>query len=99
MKSSVRNDYKRRQLFLKYELVRLLLKSLLHNRNLPKLLRFKFQFELSALPRNSSLVRVHNRCIITGRAHGVYKFCKLSRIQLKEYGSQGKITGLRKASW
>ena len=99
MKFSIAKDNKRRKLFLKYELSRLVFKSLLQNFSLPKILRTKLQLQLMLLPRDSSLVRVSNRCIISGRSHGVYKFFKLSRIQIRELASQGKITGVQKSSW
>ena len=61
--------------------------------------RFKAQQKLSKLPRNSSKIRVMNRCQITGRPHGVYRKLKISRIALRQLGLQGKIPGLVKSSW
>ena len=61
--------------------------------------RFKAQQKLSKLPRNSAKIRVMNRCQITGRPHGVYRKLKISRIDLRQIGLQGKITGLVKSSW
>ena len=61
--------------------------------------RFKAQQKLSKLPRNSSKIRVMNRCEITGRPHGVYRKLKISRIALRQLGLQGKIPGLVKSSW
>ena len=61
--------------------------------------RFKAQQKLSKLPRNSSKVRIMNRCQITGRPHGVYRKLKISRIALRQLGLQGKIPGLVKSSW
>ena len=54
---------------------------------------------IRSTPRNSSRVRIRNRCIESGRGRAVLKFCKLSRIRLRLKGSQGLIPGLRKASW
>ena len=61
--------------------------------------RFKAQQKLSKLPRNSSKIRIMNRCEITGRPHGVYRKLKISRIALRQLGLQGKIPGLVKSSW
>ena len=61
--------------------------------------RFKAQQKLSNLPRNSSKIRIMNRCEITGRPHGVYRKLKISRIALRQLGLQGKIPGLVKSSW
>lgn len=54
---------------------------------------------LSKLPRNSSAVRLHNRCEETGRPRGVYRFFGLSRIVLREKAYRGELPGLKKASW
>ena len=61
--------------------------------------RFKAQQKLSKLPRNSSKIRIMNRCEITGRPHGVYRKLKISRIALRELGLEGKIPGMVKSSW
>lgn len=52
-----------------------------------------------SLPRNSSKGRVKNRCIETGRSHSVLRFCKLSRICLRDNASKALISGISKASW
>ena len=54
---------------------------------------------LQALPRNSSPIRLHNRCKITGRPKGYMRQFGLSRIQFREMASQGLIPGVKKASW
>lgn len=51
------------------------------------------------LIKNSSFIRVKNRCIISGRSHAIHRLFKLSRIKLRELGSHGKLMGLMKASW
>lgn len=61
--------------------------------------RFAAQIKLSELPRNSSPVRYRNRCEVTGRPRGFYRKFKLSRIMLREMGSNGMIPGLIKSSW
>jgi small subunit ribosomal protein S14 len=54
---------------------------------------------LQALPRNSSPIRLHNRCKITGRPKGYMRQFGLSRIQFREMASKGLIPGVKKASW
>ncbi len=54
---------------------------------------------LQTLPKNSSPVRVKNRCSITGRGRGYLRAFGLSRIQFREMARQGKIPGVKKASW
>jgi small subunit ribosomal protein S14 len=61
--------------------------------------RFAASLKLAELPRNSSRVRVHNRCELTGRPHAYYRKMRLSRIALRDLGSKGLIPGLVKSSW
>ncbi len=54
---------------------------------------------LAKLPKNSSPVRLHNRCSLTGRPKGYMRIFGISRIQFREMASKGLIPGVRKASW
>ncbi len=54
---------------------------------------------LQKLPKNSSPVRLHNRCMNTGRARGYYRKFGVSRLVLREKALKGEIPGLKKASW
>ncbi len=54
---------------------------------------------LQKLPRNSSPVRVRNRCGLTGRPRGFMRQFKLSRNQFRELALEGRIPGVKKASW
>lgn len=54
---------------------------------------------LQALPKNSSPVRMHNRCKLTGRPKGYIRQFGISRIQFREMASNGLIPGVKKASW
>jgi len=99
MVNSIQRDLKRRNLFSKNELKRLELKSLIHDLNISKKIRYNLITQLNKLPRNSSRVRIKNRCILTGRGHSIYSFCRLSRIKLRELASQGLLQGITKSSW
>ena len=55
--------------------------------------------ELQKLPRNSSPTRIKNRCAVTGRARGYMRDFGLSRIAFRELAREGKIPGVKKASW
>jgi ribosomal protein S14 len=99
MSNSIQGDKKRRKLHLKYELKRIEYKSLISTLTLQPELRTEYLRKLNKLPRNSSVVRIKNRCILTGRGHSVYKFCRLSRIKLRELASQGVLMGISKSSW
>lgn len=54
---------------------------------------------LQKLPRNSSPVRIKNRCAISGRSRGYMRAFGLSRIQFRELAREGKVPGVKKASW
>ena len=54
---------------------------------------------LDKLPRNSSAVRLHNRCNLTGRPKGYMRKFGISRVTFREMAGQGKIPGVKKASW
>jgi small subunit ribosomal protein S14 len=57
------------------------------------------QAGLDKLPKNASPVRLKNRCQLTGRPKGYVRFFGISRVMLREMALNGKIPGLRKASW
>jgi|TARA_B100001758_G_scaffold241147_1_gene247627 small subunit ribosomal protein S14 len=97
--SAINKNNRRIRLSNKFFKKRKALKKIIMDRKLPLEERFKAQQKLSKLPRNSSKIRVMNRCQITGRPHGVYRKLKISRIALRQLGLEGKIPGLVKSSW
>ena len=97
--SAVERNLKRQRLVAKYAAKRALLKDIARNKELPVEDRFAAQLKLAALPRNSAETRIRNRCQVTGRPRGYYRKMKMSRIALRELGSQGLIPGLVKSSW
>jgi len=54
---------------------------------------------LDRLPRNSSPVRLHNRCRLTGRPKGYMRKFGVNRVTFRELALSGKIPGITKASW
>ncbi len=54
---------------------------------------------LDKLPKNSSAVRLHNRCKLTGRPKGYMRKFGISRVTFREMANDGKIPGIKKASW
>ena len=75
------------------------LKAVIMNKEIAPEERFAAQLKLAAMPRTSSATRIRNRCMITGRARGVYRKFNISRIMLREMAAEGLIPGVRKASW
>ena len=98
-KSIINRNKKRIALNLKFANKRKELKKIVMNKKLTLEERFKAQMKLSKLPRNSSKIRVRNRCEITGRSRGVYRKLKISRITLRKLSLEGKIPGMIKSSW
>tara|TARA_Y100001958_G_C20998014_1_gene382960 strand:+ start:343 stop:648 length:306 start_codon:yes stop_codon:yes gene_type:complete len=97
--SSINKNNRRIKLSKKFLNKRNKLKKIIMDKKLPLEERFKAQQKLSKLPRNSSKVRVVNRCQISGRPHGVYRKLKISRIALRKLTLEGKIPGMVKSSW
>ena len=98
-KGMVERDLKRRRLAAKYENKRTQLKEIIRSEEASPEEKFKASLKLAELPRNSSATRIRNRCLVTGRPRGYYRKLKMSRIALRELGSQGLIPGLVKSSW
>jgi small subunit ribosomal protein S14 len=98
-KSTVnRNDMVKR-LVKQYAAKRAALKATANDQNLPLEERFAARLKLAELPRNSSKVRIRNRCELTGRPRAFYRKLKMSRIALRELANNGQIPGMVKSSW
>ena len=97
--SAVNRNRKRIKLSKRYENKRKKLKKIIMDKKKTLEERFKAQLILSKMPRNSSKIRIRNRCEITGRPHGVYRKFGLGRNKLRESAMKGEIPGLTKASW
>jgi len=98
-KSMIAREVKRQKLVEKYATKRAALKEIISDESKPMEERFRASLKLAKLPRNSSAVRLHNRCQLTGRPHAYYRKLKMSRIALRELGSKGHIPGMVKSSW
>ena len=97
--SSINKNNRRIKLSNKFFKKRSKLKKIIMDKSVPLEERFKAQQKLSKLPKNSSKIRIRNRCEITGRPHGVYRKLRISRIALRRMASSGKIPGMTKSSW
>jgi small subunit ribosomal protein S14 len=86
-KSLIARQEKRVRLYEKYRKIREELKS-----------SGNFE-ELQKLPRDSSAVRLKNRCMFTGRARSYYRKFGVSRLVFREMALKGEIPGVKKSSW
>lgn len=98
-KSAINQNEKRRRMVQRYAAKRARLKAIARDRTAAPEERFQAYLKLSELPRNSSAVRVRNRCQLTGRPRGFYRKLRVSRIALRELASVGQIPGMVKSSW
>jgi small subunit ribosomal protein S14 len=98
-KSAVNRNERVKLLVKRYAARREVLKAIANNESLPLEDRFEARLKLAELPRSSSKVRIRNRCEVTGRPRAYYRKLRMSRIALRELGSQGQIPGLVKSSW
>jgi small subunit ribosomal protein S14 len=98
-KSAIENNLRKQRLVKKFAARRKRLLDVANDQALPMEERFEARIRLAALPRNGAIIRVRNRCEITGRPRGYYRKMKMSRIALRELGNQGLIPGLVKSSW
>jgi len=97
-KSMVQRELKRQRLVMKYAKKREVLKKLMKDSNILKD-KLALHRKIQKLPKNSSYVRLHNRCLITGRPRGFYRDFGLSRHVLREMAHQGLLPGVKKSSW
>ena len=97
--SSIQKNLNRRSIVKKFNRKRQSLKKQIMKKDLSIEERFKIQSKLNELPRDSSKIRVRNRCKLTGRTRGVYRKFGLSRIKIRELSMSGALPGVVKSSW
>ena len=97
--SSIQKNLNRRNIVKKFNKKRQSLKKQIMKKDLSIEERFKIQSKLNELPRDSSKIRVRNRCRLTGRTRGVYRKFGLSRIKIRELSMSGALPGVVKSSW
>lgn len=97
--SAIAKNNRRKKMSAKGESKRAVLRKELLNPSLSEEERLALMKKLQKMPRDTSRIRVRNRCEVTGRPRGYYRDFQLCRIQLRELGHQGLIPGLTKSSW
>ena len=97
-KSMIEREKKRIKLYKKYNEKRITLLQEYKNTN-DFNLKLEIHSKIQKLPRNSSKIRIRNRCWKTGRPRGYYRDFGISRHVLREMAHQCLIPGVKKASW
>jgi small subunit ribosomal protein S14 len=92
-------EQKRRATVKKFAARRAELFAIINNSKMSDEDRVEAREKLGKLPRNSSPVRLRNRCALTGRPRGVFRKFGLARNKLREIAMRGEIPGVTKASW
>ena len=98
-KSAVNRNEMVRKLVKQFAAKRKSLTETANNEQLSLEERFDARLKHAKMPRNSSATRIRNRCEITGRPRAFYRKLKMSRIALRDLGSNGQIPGLVTSSW
>jgi small subunit ribosomal protein S14 len=97
--SAIHRNLKRQVLTAKHAVKRAELKALLLNPEISDEEFYSAQKKLQKLPRNSSAVRIKNRCSLSGRPRAFIRKYGVSRITFRELALAGKIPGVTKSSW
>jgi small subunit ribosomal protein S14 len=98
-KSVIMRQKKRELIVKKYAVKRAELKKIIYSMNASDEDKWMAQQKIQLLPRDSSAVRLRNRCCLTGRPRGVYRHFGLCRNMLRLYAMKGELPGLVKSSW
>ncbi|HEX2830984.1 MAG TPA: 30S ribosomal protein S14 [Burkholderiales bacterium] len=97
--SLVNRNEKRRDAVKKYAAKRAELLAIANDPKVAQEERYEARLKLQKLPRDSSPVRVRNRCALTGRPRGTFRKFGMARNKLREIAMRGEIPGVIKASW
>jgi len=97
--SLINREDKRRKLVAKFAVKRAQLVAVIDDTSVSDEERMGARLKLQQLPRNSSPVRMRNRCVLTGRPRGVFRKFGLCRNKLRDLVFRGEVPGMTKASW
>ena len=97
-KSMLEREYKRKKLVTKYSKKRKNILNELKNANSLEE-KFSLNEKIQKLPRNSSSIRIRNRCWKTGKPRGFFRFFGLCRNVIRELAHECVLPGVTKSSW
>lgn len=98
-KHDLLKDYYFRKYYLKYEIKKLILKSVIQSNSLPLTNKTVAYLKNSTINRKCSIAKQINKCMLTGRAKGVWNFIGLSRHQIKKLNNLGLVQNIKIAGW
>ena len=97
--SLINRELKREATVKKFARKRAELQAVIDDQSRSEEERYQARLKLQQLPRNSSPVRLRNRCELTGRPRGTYRKFGLARSKLRDAAMRGDVPGIVKASW
>ena len=97
--SAVQKNERRRRLAAKFNDRRIELKQIINSAKTSEEDKDEARAKLAKFPRNANPNRIRNRCTFTGRPRAVYRRFGVCRIVVRDLAHEGKIPGMRKASW
>ena len=95
----INREAKRRKMVEKFKAKRAALEAIINDESRSEEERYEARLKIQVLPRNSSPVRLRNRCQLTGRPRGVFRKFGLGRSKLRDFVMRGEVPGMTKASW
>lgn len=95
----MKKDHRKRQTVKEENITRLRMNALRKNTVLPHELQEVADAEIHALPRDSSITRIVNRCAVTSRPRGVVLRWRLSRFVFRHLADYNKLSGVQRAMW
>jgi small subunit ribosomal protein S14 len=95
----INREAKRRKMVEQFKAKREALEAIINDESRSEEERYEARLKIQALPRNSSPVRLRNRCQLTGRPRGVFRKFGLGRSKLRDFVMRGEVPGMTKASW
>lgn len=98
-KHKILKDLRKRQTFAKHESLSLFLKVLAYNNILPSNVQRAAFDALALRPKDASITRIRNRCLVSGRGRGVIKEWGLCRHNFRQLAEEGYLAGVRRSSW
>ncbi|NP_050098.1 ribosomal protein S14 (mitochondrion) [Dictyostelium discoideum] len=94
-----KKDKERREIYKQAEKMKNMYKMLRRNELLDQETRNYFNMKVTSSEKNSSISRIKNRCVETGRSRGIISAYRISRLRFREYMKMGLISGVKKISY
>jgi ribosomal protein S14 len=93
------SDQVKRKYYLKFEIIRRLMRSFVLNQNVPMIYKTYVYMKFAKYTRFCILPSAKNRCVLSGRTYGVMSYFKLSRFFLRLHVHKMNTHGLKRLSW